>query len=68
MRVERRLRGLERVQLLRMRDRKRREEDSVEKLEDAEICADAEGECEYDSDGECGRVDELSSGVAEIGD
>ena len=67
MRVEGRFGGLERVQLLRMRDRKRREEDSVEKLEDAEIRADAESECEDDGEGEAGRAEELASGVANVG-
>ena len=68
MRVEWGFGGLDRVELLRMRDWKRREEDSVEKLEDAEICADAEGEREDDGEGEAGSADELAGGVAEVGE
>jgi hypothetical protein len=50
-----------------MRDGKRGEEDAVEELEDAEVCADAEGEGEDDDCGEGRGVGELAKGVAEVG-
>jgi hypothetical protein len=51
-----------------MRNRQRREEDPVEKLEDAEVCADAESEREDDDEGDGGGAEKLAGGVTKVGE